>query len=112
MINNFNINFFEEIIHKHILITYNKSNISNDINYISFFWHQDKPTSGNFIFFAIKGNNLDGNDFISNAINNNYQVIVSDNLDKIKMYEKLYSHIYFIVLVMNFIHLIFQYKIH
>ena len=91
-----NINFFESIIEKHIVITYNKTSIIENLDLKSFFWHSKKNLKDEYIFFAIKGNNTDGNLFIPDAIKNGYKIIISDNISKIEEYKDLYKEIYFI----------------
>ena len=55
-------------------------NIRN--NYKNFFFSgisfDSKQIKKNYIFFAIKGNSIDGNNFISSAIKNGAKIIVSE----------------------------------
>ena len=44
-----------------------------------------KKVKKNYIFFAIKGNNIDGNNFISTAIKKGSRIIVSEK--KIKKFQ-------------------------
>ena len=55
-------------------------NLSNKYNKIKFkgFSYDSKLIKKNYIFFAIKGNNADGNNYISNAISNGAKIIISD----------------------------------
>lgn len=92
------INFFENIISKHIINTYNKSSIIENLDLKSFFWHSfnNEGPSHQYIFFAIVGNVNDGNIFIPKAIENGYKIIVSDSLSSIEKYKNIYENVYFI----------------
>jgi len=68
-------------------------NIKN--NYKQFFFsgisfNSNQIRKGN-IFFAIKGNDIDGNDFISSAIKNGAKIIVTEkNIDEVKKWCFIY----------------------
>ena len=55
-------------------------NLSYKYNKIKFkgFSYNSRLIKKNFIFFAIKGNNANGNNYISNAISNGAKIIISD----------------------------------
>ena len=55
-------------------------NLKKEINYKSFngFEFNSKKIKKNYIFFAIKGNKINGNDYIKEAIKNGAKVIVSN----------------------------------
>ena len=55
-------------------------NLSYKYNKIKFkgFSYNSNLIKKNYIFFAIKGNNADGNNYISNAISNGAKIIISD----------------------------------
>lgn len=93
-----NIDFFENIIEKHIINSYNKTPFIEELHLKSFFWHSDceNNTNHEYIFLAIKGEITDGNLFIPNAITNGYKIIISDNITAIEKYKDIYKDIYFI----------------
>lgn len=50
--------------------------------------HNSKKCSNNFLFVAIKGANVDGNDFIDNAISNGAAVIVTSSIQQSNLQTK------------------------
>ena len=53
-------------------------NLKKEYKKYSFFWNSIKyfKIKKNFIFFAIKGNNYDGHDFIKKAIKKGSKIII------------------------------------